>query len=111
MAKLPCWVFIICVSVLMLIFMARHRGYASTPRSCSFLAVGMLALHQLQAFGFLYIPLSSITFMILLQTSYADFPGSWNQSLLGDQINLESCLVSGILEEPGFFCPHSCFLA
>lgn len=101
-ARPPCWVFIICVSALTLIFMTWHRGYASTPQSHCFLAVGMLASHQPQAFRFFWIPLSSTILLILLQSSYGDFPGSWKQNFPGDQINLESSLVFWTLESLEF---------
>ena len=62
----------------------------------------MLASRQPQAFTFLWIPLTLVTSRILLQTSNGDFPGSCNQNLPGDQIILESSLVPGTREEPGF---------
>lgn len=71
----------------------------------------MLASRQPQAFAFLWIPLTSVTPKILLQTSNGDFPGSWNQNLPGDQIILESSLVPDTREEPGFSYPDSCCLA
>lgn len=71
----------------------------------------MLASRQPQAFTFLWIPLTLVTPRILLQTSNGDFPGSCNQNLPGDQIILESSLVHGTREEPGFSYPLSCCLA
>ena len=110
-ARLPRWVFISCVSALALTFMTWQRGCPSVPWPHSFLAVGMLASRQSQTFRFLWIPLTSVTPTILLQASYGDSPGSWNQNFPGDQITLESSLVPGSQEEPGFSYPHSCCLA
>lgn len=71
----------------------------------------MPASRQPQAFAFLWIPLTSVTPRILLQTSNGDFPGSCNQNLPGDQIILESSLIPGTRGETGFSYPHSCCLA
>lgn len=99
------------VSALTLTFMTWQRGCPSVPWPHSFLAVGMLASRQSQTFRSLWIPLTSVTPMILLQASYGDSPGSCNQNFPGDQITLESSLVPGSQEEPGFSYPHSCCLA
>lgn len=55
------------------IFTTWQRGCPAAPRPHSFLAVGMLASCQPQAFAFLWIPLTSVTPRILLQTSNGDF--------------------------------------